>query len=436
MGLALVQKQSLKLKMAPALYQSVTVLQCNNEELSKYLHEKALENPLLRVEDRDYRPDYSYNASGNGAKSTSEVIEETAIDVLDFRELLHRDLHQMRIGRACMEAADLLIDSLNDNGFLDEEPEEILDRLGNDEADPAEALAMVQSLDPAGVGARSLTECLCLQLQRSEPRCPLAESILTDYRDCLMNGDWAELAEILGTTEEEINEAIARIRKLNPNPIANIQDEPTQYIIPDVVISKRGNSLVCELEDQYLPTISVNTDDYKAYMEAADAETKRYLREKYEEADWLLSGVSRRKQTLMKLAEMLMNYQEDYFQTGSREKLRPFAMKKAAEQLSVHESTISRAAAGKYIQTNYGLFLMKDFFVRAVKPQQGALSAFQIQFEIKQLVDNEDQKKPLSDQMLSQLLAQSGIRCSRRAVTKYRQACGIGSTIERRAAQN
>lgn len=434
MGLALVQSQSLKLKMAPALYQSVAVLQCNNEELSRLLHEKAMENPLLRVEDHDYHRDYS--SMGGEAKYTSDVIEETAADTVDFRELLHRDLHQTRLDRICLEAADLLIDSLNDNGFLDEEPDAILNRFGKFEANPEQALAVVQSLEPAGVGARSLIECLCLQLQRSEPRCSLAETILTDYRDCFMTGDWAELASSLGTNEDEINEAVARIRKLNPNPVANIQDEPPQYIVPDVVISKKDGGLVCELEDQYLPTISVNTDDYERYMKAADRETKRYLREKFAEADWLLSGVSRRKQTLMKLAQMVMTRQEDYFLTGDREHLCPLTMKQAATQLDVHESTISRAVAGKYVQTNYGLSPLKDFFIRAVRAKQGTLSAFRVQFEIKQLVENEDRRKPLSDQTLAQLLAQAGMGCSRRAVTKYRQACGIGSTIERRAAYN
>ncbi|MCO7176478.1 RNA polymerase factor sigma-54 [Sporolactobacillus kofuensis] len=434
MGLSLVQRQSLKLKMAPALYQSVAVLQCNNEELSTYLHEKALENPLLHVESGKDSNAY-YTSVGNETKSTSDVIEETATASVDFRELLHHDLHQLNLDRDIIKAADLLIDSLNERGFLDEEPSDIFEHFGYEKVAPLEALKVVQSLEPAGVGARSLTECLCLQLQRAEPRCMLAETILNDYRDCLMSGDFGELASILGIEEDVVRDAIECIRKLNPYPIADIQDEPVHYIIPDVMITKKENHLVCQLEDQYLPTISVNSEDYNTYMLTADAETKRYLREKYEEAEWLVSGVSRRKQTLMKLAELLMHEQEAYFRSGSRETLRPFTMKQAAKLLSVHESTISRTAAGKYIQTSYGLSQMKDFFVRPVQPRQNALSAFQIQFEIKRLVAKEDRKKPLSDQSLSKLLEQSGIRCSRRAVTKYRQACGIGSTIDRRIAQ-
>ncbi|MCO7125053.1 RNA polymerase factor sigma-54 [Sporolactobacillus shoreicorticis] len=433
MGLALVQTQSLKLKMAPALFQSMTVLQCNNEELSRLLHEKALENPLLHIEDGRNFSSYSINGE---AKSTSDVIEETAADRVDFRELLHQDLHHMRLDRIVIRAADILIDSLNDNGFIDEDPEAILDRVGQSDTDPEKALAAVQALEPAGVGARSLIECLCLQLRRSDQRCTLAETILTDYRDCFMTGNWSELTSLLGVTRAEIDTAVDRIRKLNPNPVAAIQDDPPQYIVPDVIISKKGGDLVCELEDQYLPTISVNMNDYTRYMEAADSETKRYLREKFDEADWLLSGVSRRRQTLMNLAQMVMKHQEKYFMTGDRNYLLPFTMKQAAERLSVHESTVSRAAAGKYVQTNYGVLPMKSFFVRAVRARHGTFSALQIQNEIKQLVKKEDRRKPLSDQTITQLLAKSGFQCSRRAVAKYRANCGIGSTIERRAAYN
>ncbi|WP_028983181.1 RNA polymerase factor sigma-54 [Sporolactobacillus terrae] len=431
MGLALVQRQALKLKMTPALYQSVAVLQCNNEELTHLIREKALENPLLNVADSDLHRDDLF--SFKGAKSTSDVIAETQAQTIDFRERLHRELHQMRLEPCCIEATDLLIDSLNDNGYLDEAPDAILDPFAKGDVDPQQALALLQSLDPAGVGARSLIECLCLQLRRLESRSPLAETLLTDYRDCFLSGDWSELAEQMDVTKDEINAAVAQIRRLNPNPVAAIQEDPPQYIIPDVTIVQKGDRLVCELEDQYLPTVSINNDDYQMYLQASDKETKRYLREKMEEADALISGLSRRKQTMMQLAELVMQRQEAYFSTGERTSLRPFTMKQAAKQLAVHESTISRAAAGKYVQTNHGIVPMRQFFIRAVGKNQTALSAYQIQDEIKKLINQEDPRRPLSDQIIAGILGQSGIKCSRRAVAKYRQRCGIGSTIERRA---
>lgn len=435
MGLALVQKQSLKLKMAPALYQSVTLLQFNNEELSQYIHEKALENPLLHVEESGFQTDYLSYPAGDGIKSTTDVIEETIAGTSDFRELLHQDLHQLRLSKKSMAAADALIDCLNDNGYLDENPEDLLSRFELDLPEVEEALALVQSLEPAGVGARSLPECLLLQLRRKTPRLPLAESILSDYCDCFLTGDWAGLAEILGTTEESVLDAVAAIRSLAPVPVNTIQAEKPHYVVPDVTIAERDGGLVCELEDGFLPKITIDRQDYQQYLKTADEETKRYLREKIEEADWLLAGVSRRKQTIMSLAEMLADKQKLYFMTGENDQLQPFTMKNAAEKLSVHESTVSRAVANKYVQTPYGLFPLKKFFVRGLKTDKGGASVFHIQSRIRHLIDREDRRSPLSDQRLAGLLAEEGLHCSRRAVTKYRRACGIGSTVQRRVSK-
>ncbi|MCL1632251.1 RNA polymerase factor sigma-54 [Sporolactobacillus sp. CPB3-1] len=432
MGLVLVQKQSQKLKLTPALYQSMQILRCNTEELSRLIHEKAMENPLMQVSDHADR--YDYFLPDEEKKSASEVIEEMIAESTDFRERLHRDLHQMKLSAGLLSAADLLIDSLNDRGLLEDDPKTILERFNRFDVKPESALAAVQALDPAGIGARSLTESLLLQLRRLEPRCSLAETILSDFSDCFLNEGWTELARLLGVTRKAIDQAIETIQTLNPYPLSGIEEDSPQYLIPDVLILKRGGDLICEIDDRYLPAVSVNSKDYTRYMENADAETKHYLKEKFEEVSWLLSGISRRRQTLMRLAHLIMIHQKDYFMTGKCSSLCPFTMKQAAEQLSIHESTVSRAAAGKYIQTNYGIFSMKKFFVRACHTKKGTHSAFQIQAEIKRLIDGENQKKPFSDQTLVQLLAESGIRCSRRVVAKYRQACGIGSTIERKEA--
>lgn len=431
MDLVLVQKQSLKLKMTPALYQSVTLLQFNNEELSQYIHEKALENPLLHVEESDFRNDYSYS-SGGGIKSTTDVIEETIEETSDFRELLHRDLHQLPLNGKRLKAADLLIDCLHDSGYLDWDPADLPGRFELDPAEIQEALAMVQSLDPAGIGARTLPECLLLQLKRRKPRMPLAETIISDHCDCFLTGDWIGLSEILETTQEAVGAAVKLIRTLNPVPVAAIQEEQPHYIAPDVTIARNENGLSCELEDRYLPKITINRQDYDNYLQEADSGTKRYLREKMDEADWLLAGVSRRRRTIMSLAEMLAEHQNQYFMTGKTEYLKPFTMKNAAEGLSVHESTISRAVAGKYVQTPYGLFPLKKFFVRGVKTENGGASVFQIQSRIRHWIDQEDKNSPLSDQRLAGLLSEEGLFCSRRAVAKYRSACGIGSTVRRR----
>lgn len=437
MGPVLVQKQALKQKLSPALFQSVTLLQFSNTELSDYIKEKALENPLLRAEPASFhgrRDEWTESVAsfGDRSKSATEVIEETVGASTGFRERLHNDLRQLSLDKTCMKAADLLIDSLNDNGYIEGSPEKLLADFDMERGMVARALNAVQSLDPAGVGARSLSECLLLQLKRLCPRRLLAETIITEFSNYFLTENWQSLSDILEEPEERIREAVACIRGLHPFPITADTEEKTEYIIPDIIVRKIDSGLSCELEDRYLPAITIETQDYEQYMYQADQQTKRYLRKKKSEAEWLLANISRRKRTLIRLAELLIEAQNGYFVTGDEDSLRPFTMKKAAGALALDESTVSRAAANKYIQTPYGLFPMKKFFVRPVGTGWMNVSALQIQSRIKYWIGREDRRKPLSDQQLVQMLSTEGLRCSRRAVAKYRKECGIASTIRRR----
>lgn len=430
MGLSLVQRQSLKQKLAPALYQSVKLLQLNNHQLVDFVAQKALENPLLHSASADvFAGSRQWN---DESRSTTEIIEETIASTEDFREELRRELHQLTLEKVTLAAADFLIDNLNEKGYFDEDPEALLAGYGVQPDAVRAALEAVQSLDPAGIGARTLTECLLLQLKRMTPEQPLAESILRDYADCFLSGNWSGLADELNTSPEKISHAVAVIRNLNPAPVDTVRTEAPQYIVPDITILKSDKGLRCELEDRDLPVISLDSQNYMNYMASADAETRKYLREKKAEADWLVSGISRRKQTLVHLTELLMTEQEDFLRTGNHDALRPFPMKAAAEHLSLSESTVSRAVANKYVQTPYGLLPMKKLFVRSVGPAHQTISSFQVLARIRYWIQAEDTKHPYSDAQLVRLLAGGGLNCSRRAVAKYRMNSGIGSTAERR----
>ncbi|RYL93623.1 RNA polymerase factor sigma-54 [Sporolactobacillus sp. THM19-2] len=432
MGLALVQNQSLKQKLTPALFQSVTLLQFNHEQLSDYIKEKATGNPLLHVGETDFGYTPAHSVAGEEARSTTDVIEETVQSPGSFRDQLHMDLHQLSLSKNGIAAADLLIDCLDQNGYLTENPAEILDRFGMDSDLAEQALQVVQTLEPAGVGARTLQECLRLQLERMEPRSPLAEKIISDFSDYFLSGSWQELAGKLGISEKQVKEAVALIRTLDPAPVHDHTGQQTPYVFPDVVVRRTENGLVCELEDRLLPKITLETGVYRAYMTQADRETKRYLKQKKAEAQWLLNGLSRRKKTVLQLSTLLVDKQADFFRTGDMGTLRPFMMKEAAQAMSVNESTISRAVANKYLQTPYGLFPIKTFFVRPMKKNRQEISSHQIISRIKALIDEEDPGKPYSDQELARRISESGYRLSRRTVAKYREASGIGSTILRR----
>ncbi|MFT8708745.1 MAG: RNA polymerase factor sigma-54 [Sporolactobacillus sp.] len=429
MGLELVQKQMLKLKMTPQLLQSVEVLQYNNEQLADYIRQKALENPLIKARESDYLPHYH----DSEARSTTDVIEETIAENGDFRESLHADLHQENKPSPIRDAADWLIDNLNENGYLDDEPEKFLTSFHLSNEESGAALALVQALEPAGIGARSLLECLLLQLKRIEPRHPIAEQLITTYSDSFLTQDWAGVAAELDTDEQTIRDEVTCIRSLQPVPVTEIEADKPQYIVPDITIRKTADGLSCDTEDAYLPVISLDLASYDGYMAEADKETKRYLRSKREEADWLLSGISRRKQTLARIAELVMQAQKRYFMSGQFSLLQPFTMKDAAKELDVHESTVSRAVANKYMQTPYGQFPIKKFFVRPIQKDAGAVSAFAVQEKIKNWIEMEDKRYPLSDQQLANRLADAHMPCSRRVIAKYRQQLGIGSTAQRRS---
>ncbi|WP_353948422.1 RNA polymerase factor sigma-54 [Sporolactobacillus sp. Y61] len=432
MSLELVQKQSQQLRMAPAMYQSVKLLQYNNLELADILLEKSLENPLLNFADSDRQADYFSYSGRDQTKSTTDVLEETLAQTVDFRERLHRDLHMLKVDKEYLMAADLLIDSLNDNGYLDVEPEEVLRNSGLNRDGMKQALVAVQSLDPAGIGARSLTDCLLLQLRRRETRNQLAETIISEYSNYFLTEDWTGLCQSLNVTEESVKKAVSEIRRLDPAPARNFHKESVQYVVPDMSIIKNGDNLALELEDRYLPKVTIARSEFELYFKNADDETKSYLRKKMNEANWLVSSLSKRRQTIIALAQLVMEHQRLYFLSGDEKYLQSLTMNQAAKQLQVAESTVSRTVANKYVQTPYGLYPLKRFFVKGIETRTGTASVFKIKSLIRTWINNEDKKKPLADIKLVDLLGEQGLQCSRRVVSKYRRECGIGSTVERR----
>lgn len=441
MGLSISQTQTLKLNMTPALYQAISLLQYNNLDLSNFIRRQALENPLLQVEEPAYASGFSAGAAGRSApdgssKSRTDIIEQTLAAEINFRDQLHIDLHHLTLGKEIMRAADWLIDSLNDRGYLEDRLEEVTADFDLDEDDRERVLKAVQSLDPPGVGARSLQECLRLQLERAPERDWIAETIAADYIDCFLTEDWETIAEALDVDERDVRVAVERIRALDPVPVDVTKSEAAlQYVVPDIRIAKSEIGFQCLLEDQLLPKVTINEEDYERYLQTSDSETKRYIRKKMNEAKWLLTGVSKRKQMLMKIAGIIIDKQNKFLNSGKKETLEPMTMKMAAEWLSVHESTVSRAVTNKYVQTPVGLLAFKDFFAKGLKTEDGSVSVYQVKSLIKSIISNENKKKPLSDQNIVFLLKDKGVECSRRVVSKYRKECGIASSSGRKQKQ-
>ncbi|MFC7394571.1 RNA polymerase factor sigma-54 [Scopulibacillus cellulosilyticus] len=433
MALEMMQTQTLNLKMSPALYQAISLLQYTNTELYDFIKEQAMENPLIHLEESSI-PSKSLMSGWQNQppdKTRTDIIEETISHKSDFRDSLFQQASVLSIDNSLKKAVHYLIDSLNDMGYLEEPLDLLSEELNIDLSLFEEALTVLQSFDPPGIGARNLQECLLLQLRALPDRSPLAEQIVSEFIEVFVTGDWALLSEDLGVFENDVQKAVEIIQSLHPNPVDNFEQHPVQYIVPDVTIKKDETGYRCIMEDYFLPQLSVNFDDYRVFRKDGDKETRRYLQKKYHEAQWLIQSLSKRKQTLLQVTEIVIERQMAFLDNGPSY-LKTLTLGMVADQLGVHESTVSRAIKNKHIQTPHGLFTYKELFVRGVKTSEGSVSTYDIKETIKRMIASENPEKPLSDQMITTKLQEQGIQISRRAVAKYRGECGISSSTKRK----
>ncbi|MHC4935734.1 MAG: RNA polymerase factor sigma-54 [Planctomycetota bacterium] len=342
--------------------------------------------------------------------------------------------------------AELLIHSLDARGYLLHSPEELLVALNAEGAEGPHPLApvteeelsaahgIVRQLDPPGVGARDLIDCLLVQLERDPGDYPLETILVRDHLQDIARNRLPQISKATGATIDEVKEGIEIIRSLQPNPGASFSNEPTQVVRPDVFIEDDEGELVVTVTDGYLPRLRVS-QHYRELLQASrkDPEVRDYLRKKIEGAEWLLSAIHQRKSTLQRVAEEVVAYQTEFFREGERA-LRPLKMQDIADKIGVNVSTVSRAISGKYFQAPGMVRELKSLFTGGtVKDDGSSESRGSVILRIKDLIADENPKKPLSDSKIVSLLAEDGIHISRRTVTKYREAEGIPSSRERRA---
>lgn len=332
------------------------------------------------------------------------------------------------------DAARFLAASLNGSGWLDEPLEALALESGCPLSLLEQGLELLQSLEPAGIGARTLSECLTLQLLRSTPEDTLALTIAAHYLQPLAKSRYGWMARELGVSQAEIRRACDRIRTLNPRPGSGFAGpEPTLYVTPDLLILRRSGGFEVALNDSYLPSPRISAYYIRLARECQDAAVQDYLDKKLRQAKWILQHVEQRQSTLVACAQCILAYQEDFFRRGP-DHLRPLALSAIAQTMGVHESTVSRALKDKYLMCDYGVFPMGHFFSRALGRQPGGAqvtpdAAKQL---LSSLIHQEDKRAPLSDQLLCQELEARGLLLSRRTVAKYRDELGIPGASGRR----
>lgn len=463
LGHELSLQQQQKLLMTPELRQALAILQLPVVELEQYVQQQLLENPVLEM--REEGEDPAAPAESGLAERTGRELIRQWLDYLgpepdsgagDSRdedepdipaalagpaptlyEHLHDQLRLLDLPPAERAAARFLIDSLDENGYLTLDLEEAARACGQPLPVVTRALEVVQGLDPVGVGARSLQECLLLQWEAVGDGSPLVPALIRHHLEDLAAGRVARIAESLGVTPAAVQRAADALRTLDPKPGRRFgRPGETRYVYPDVVVERVGPDFVVLVNDAPSARL-VLSPSYRNLLAAGtgvDPETRSFLERKLHSALWLLRSIEQRRMTLLRVTETIVRMQRPFFEYGPRH-LRPLTLRTVADELGVHESTVSRATAGKYVQTPHGLFELKYFFASGVESRGGGISSESVKRLIADLIAAENPLEPLSDQDLADALARQGVRISRRTVTKYREEAGIPSSARRRRYQ-
>ena len=446
------------LTMTPQLQQAIRLLQLPVLDLNAQIQEALEENIMLEMEDLPDVPKTDANTTAevetikadeawqtraaervqdggwNGeGRPISEFADESGQSLRDHL-LWQVELEQFSTREALI--AETIIDSINDEGYLDTPLEEILEILDESpavtEREVEKTLTKIQRLDPIGVGARSLSESIVLQLSQLEwetPGLQLAIEIAGEHLDLVATRDYGELRRGLRASEDDLHDALALIRGCNPRPGNAVSPPAAEYVIPDVFVRKVDNKWQVEISPTGVPRLSVN-QQYANLLRGSGEHA--VLRSQLQEARWLIRSLEIRNETLLKVATSIVTRQTEFLEHGD-EAMKPLVLRDVAEEIGMHESTISRVTTNKYMHTPRGVFEFKYFFSSHLASDSGEdQSSTSVRAKIRKLISGEDPAKPLSDSKITNLLKEEGISVARRTVAKYREAMKIPSSSERR----
>ncbi len=445
-GLRLEQRPGQTLVITPHLQQAIRMLQMSNPELNAWLDRELLQNPLLERAPPE-SPVEPPAAFGNGGEreTARESGKHDPLDPPDFvpeppdrppglREHIARQIALETADPRERMICSQLIDSLDNAGYFVGDLAAIGKHLGCPRGEVERALARLQACEPTGVGARSLRECLALQLAGRRLLDPAMQRLL-DRLDLLARRDLAALAAHCRVDDDAVIARVKIIRSLDPKPGAGFGAGPVQTITPDIFAHpKQGGGWTVVLNSEALPRLLIDRH-YEARIRQSARERAEtiWIREKTRAANWLLRALDQRAETILKVAAELVRQQEAFLDNGVRH-LRPLTLRVVASEISLHESTVSRAAANRFIATPRGIFELKYFFSAAIPAANcgGSLAAEAVRQRIRDLIDNESPSCVLSDDRLAALLRESGVEIARRTVSKYRKSLNILSSTERR----
>lgn len=408
----------------------------NNEESSN--DEFNVEDYLQDDDTSDYGNSYNNSDDGEEKKETPIAVEHT------FFESLQAQLDLVPLSDTDFIIGKQIIGSLDDDGYLRRPISSMIDDLAFsqnvmvEEEDILEMLKLIQAFDPAGIAARNLQECLSLQLKRKDTDSPIIQKaleIVANYLEEFTRKHYDKLERAVGLNSDELKEVVAEILRLNPKPGDTNQVTTKQMqIIPDFHISNNEGTLVLALNSKNAPELRVSKsylDMFDHYDKAAQKDKKlkeavQFVKQKLDAAKWFIDAIKQRQQTLLKTMNAIMHYQYDYFLSGDERKLRPMILKDIADKIGMDISTVSRVANSKYVQTEFGTFLLKSFFSEAIQTESGEeVSNKEVKKILEDCIGKEDKRKPLADEKLTEILKEHGYNIARRTVAKYREQMNI-----------
>jgi RNA polymerase sigma-54 factor len=429
------QQQTLKLAMTQELSQAIALLQYSAQELSAFLEDKALENPLMKLDNHAVKPmnPLMDRNKRKHQKTEKNWIEQIADQPFSLEDYLLSQLKLTKLSAVQLTAIRHLIEHIDENGYFTGELDEIAKKLGTSIELVDDCLAIIQTLEPAGIGARNLQECLLMQIYYQDPANELAQIILTDYFVPFAEKKWKLISKELQVTLKEIQDVFDLVQQLNPKPGSFLREETTTYVTPDAIVEQTIEGLTVRMFDDPLPRISFN-DSYYNKFKNQDPEVSRFLQDKVQDYHWILKSIEQRRETLIRVVTKIVEKQPLFFLKGTQY-LVPMTMKELAAELNIHESTVSRAVREKYVQTPVGTVPLKSFFTSTIQTvaNDESASSTHVKNEITKLVEQENKEKPLSDQdIVEQLKSNNGIVVSRRTIAKYREQLGIQSSSKRK----
>ena len=445
---AIKQKQSLNQSLSPQQILQTLILQLNTNSLEDKVFEELESNPLLEHSDGsdqeenfdskdeiDYEDDPDEYEPHNIYSNESNKDDIPIAEQLDFLQDLSKQLNEFNLSKGDESVAEEIIWNLDENGYFTLDAFLIADRLNVSIEKVEEILFLVHKLNPPGIGARNLKECLILQIP--EKKYENHRMVLSEHFDDFVNHKYEKIVDALGIHNEELHKIIDDIKKLNPYPGEGKLKGHNDSVIPDLIITLENNKWKISVNDSWVSNISLNTK----YLEAiknkkSSKETMKYLSQKFDSATWLIQAIEQRQSTLTRVMEEIINNQSDFF-NGDTSSIRPMKLKDIANKLNMDISTISRSTRNKYVDTPYGIFELKSFFSGKLNSDNGEeVSTKLVKNLLKQLIEDEVKQEPLTDTDLAVKLKEKGYPIARRTVAKYREELKLPVARLRRQITN